>query len=116
MGMFLNTLGNASLAIFICDRCRMKRAIDEQMPDPNFAGLRVCQQGCADQKDPYRLPARKTERINLRFPRPDVSVAINQNDLVTTNQQDFIISTEGNTQVPENNGNLNSIATKKDNG
>lgn len=116
MGMFLDTIGNASLAIFICDRCRMKRAMDEQMPDPNFAGLRVCQQGCADQKDPYRLPARKTERINLRFPRPDVSVAINQNDLVTTNEQDFIISTEGNTQIPEDNGNLNSIATKKDNG
>jgi hypothetical protein len=74
MGIFLDTIGNASLAIFICDRCRMKRAMDEQMPDPNFAGLRVCQQGCADQKDPYRLPARKTERINLRFPRPDVSL------------------------------------------
>ena len=116
MGMFLDTIGNASLAIFICDRCRMKRAMDEQMPDPNFAGLRVCQQGCADQKDPYRLPARKTERINLRFPRPDVSVAINQNDLVTTSTQDFTISTEGNTQIPEDNGNLNSIATKKDNG
>jgi hypothetical protein len=71
MPMFLNTLGNASVAIFICDRCKMKRAIDEAMPDPNFPGLRVCQQGCADDKDPYRLPARKTERINLRFPRPD---------------------------------------------
>ena len=116
MGMFLDTIGNASLAIFICDRCRMKRAMDEQMPDPNFPGLRVCQQGCADEKDPYRLPARKTERINLRFPRPDVSVAINQNNLVTTSTQDFTISTEGNTQIPEDNGNLNSIATKKDNG
>jgi hypothetical protein len=116
MGMFLDTLGNASLAIFICDRCRMKRAMDEQMSDPNFPGLKVCQQGCADQIDPYRLPARKTERINLRFPRPDVSVAINQNDLVTTNEQDFTISTEGNTQIPEDSGNLNSIATKKDNG
>jgi len=71
MPMFLNTEGNASVAIFVCDRCKMKRAIDEAMPDPNFPGLRVCQQGCADQKDPYRLPARKTERIALRFPRPD---------------------------------------------
>ena len=55
----------------------MKRPIVEEMPDPNFPGLRVCQQGCADNKDPYRLPARKTERINLQYPRPDV----NLNDL-----------------------------------
>jgi hypothetical protein len=110
MGMFLDTIGNASLAIFICDRCRMKRAIDEQMPDPNFPGLRVCQQNCADQKDPYRLPARKTERINLRFPRPDVSVALDPNNLVTDNQGNFIISTEGNTNIVENDGNLDGIS------
>ena len=110
MGIFLDTIGNASLSIFICDRCRMKRAMDEQMPDPNFPGLRVCQQGCADQKDPYRLPARKTERINLRVPRPDVSVAVDPNNLVTDNQGDYIVSTEGNTQDPENNGNLDGIS------
>ena len=72
MPRFLNTEGNASIGIFICDRCKMKRAIVEAMPDPNFPGLKVCQQGCADQKDPYRLPARKTERITLLYPRPDV--------------------------------------------
>jgi hypothetical protein len=110
MGMFLDTIGNASLAIFICDRCRMKRAMDEQMPDPNFPGLRVCQQGCADQIDPYRLPARKTERINLRFPRPDVSVALDPNNLVTDNQGNFTISTEGNTNIVENDGNLDGIS------
>ena len=108
--MFLDTIGNASLAIFICDRCRLKRPMDEQMPDPNFPGLRVCQQGCADQKDPYRLPARKTERINLRFPRPDVSVAVDPNNLVTDNQGNFIISTEGNTNIIENDGNLDGIS------
>lgn len=110
MGMFLDTIGNASLAIFICDRCRLKRPMDEQMPDPNFPGLRVCQQGCADQVDPYRLPARKTERINLRFPRPDVSVAVDPNNLVTDNQGNFIISTEGNTNIVENDGNLDGIS------
>lgn len=110
MGMFLDTIGNASLAIFICDRCRMKRAMDEQMSDGNSPGLKVCQQGCSDQKDPYRLPARKTERINLRFPRPDVSVALDPNNLVTDNQGNFVISTEGNTDTPENNGNLDGIS------
>jgi len=50
MPRFLNTEGNAVIAILICDRCRMKRAIVEAMPDPNFPGLKVCQQGCADEK------------------------------------------------------------------
>jgi len=110
MPIFLDTTGYSSLAIAICDRCRMKRAYSVLMNDPNFAGLRVCNEGCADQKDPYRLPARQTERINLRFPRPDVSVAAIQDNLVTNDQQNVIISTEGNTQIPENNGNLDGIS------
>lgn len=110
MPRFLNTEGNAVIAIFICDRCKMKRPIIEAMPDPNFPGLKVCQQGCADQKDPYRLPARKTERITLQFPRPDVSVATNDNALVTGGNEQFIISTEQNTQTPEQNGNNDIIS------
>ena len=109
MPRFLNTEGNASLAIFICDRCRMKRPIIEAMPDPNFSGLKVCQQGCADQIDPYRLPARKTERIALRFPRPDVSVAVNPSDILTTGDEQYVISTEQNIDNPENNGNNDVI-------
>lgn len=110
MPRFLNTEGNAVIAIFICDRCRMKRPIIEAMPDPNFPGLKVCQQGCADEKDPYRLPARKTERITLQFPRPDVSVAVQDDDLVTGGNEQFIISTEQNTQTPEQNGNNDIIS------
>lgn len=72
MPTFLDTRGLSSLAIAVCDRCKMKRPFVSLMSDPNFPGLRVCDQGCADEKDPYRLPARQTERINLRFPRPDV--------------------------------------------
>jgi hypothetical protein len=44
------------------------------MPDPNFPGMRVCKDDL-DNFDPWRLPARQTENIALRFPRPDVSVA-----------------------------------------
>lgn len=118
MPRFLNTEGNASLAIFICDRCRMKRAIVEAMPDPNFPGLKVCQQGCADQKDPYRLPARKTERIALQFPRPDVSVATSDDGLVLTpmgenipggNPSEWYISTENGSTTPQQNGNTDTI-------
>jgi len=79
-------------------------------PDPNFPGLRVCNQGCADQLDPYRLPARKTERINLRFPRPDVSVAVDPNAITTGGDNNYVLSPEQNTQTPENNGNLDDLS------
>lgn len=118
MPRFLDTRGNAVIAIFICDRCRMKRPIIEAMPDPNFPGLKVCQQGCADEKDPYRLPARKTERIALQFPRPDVSVATNDDGLVLTptgenipggNPSEWYISTESGDTTPQQNGNTDTI-------
>ena len=109
MPRFLNTMGNASLAIFICDRCRLKRPIIEAMPDPNFAGLKVCQQGCADQKDPYRQPARKTERINLQYPRPDANVSVSSTGLVTSNGSQLYISTENGAVTPTQNGNVNTI-------
>ena len=109
MSIFLNTRGQTSLAIAICDRCKMKRPYSVMRNDPNFPGLRVCDQGCADEKDPYRLPARKTERIALRFARPDLSVAVDPNDLTTGGYNEYIISTEQNESTPENNGNLDGI-------
>jgi hypothetical protein len=96
----------------------MKRAIIEAMPDPNFPGLKVCSQGCADQKDPYRLPARQTERIALQYPRPDLDVSANDDGLVLTptgtnipggNPSEIYISTEGNTQIPTQTGNKDII-------
>lgn len=118
MPRFLNTEGNAVISIFICSRCKMKRASIEAMPDPNFPGLVVCQQGCADEKDPYRLPARKTERINLQYPRPDVSVAASDDGLVLTptgenipggNPSQWYISTESGDTTPRENGNTDTI-------
>lgn len=110
MPRFLDTTGLTSLAIGICDRCKMKRPYVTLQPDTNFPGLRVCDQGCRDEKDPYRLPARKTERINLQHPRPDVSVAVQPNEIVTGGYGQFILSTNQNTDVPENNGNLDVIS------
>lgn len=109
MPRFLNTLGNSDIAIAVCDRCKMKRAHSVMRSDPNFPGLQVCDQGCADQFDPYRLAARKTERITIRFPRPDVSVALDPNDLITGAYEHYVISTQTNTQTPEENGNLDGI-------
>jgi hypothetical protein len=61
--------------------------------------------------DPYRLAARKTEKITIRFPRPDAPINAGDNYLVTggiTNV--FQISTEGNTQTPTLTGNKDTIA------
>lgn len=62
--------GPQNLAIAVCDRCHMKMPYTALRPDGNSPGLRVCQE-CWDKKDPYRLPARQTENISLRYPRPD---------------------------------------------
>ena len=70
MPVFLDTTGRGTLAIAICGRCSRKFPYDELMPDPNYPGLRVCKADL-DDYDPYRLPARQTENIALRFPRPD---------------------------------------------
>ena len=74
MPVYLDTRGNSVLSVAICDRCSGKFAYTELMPDPNFPGMRVCKADL-DNFDPWRLPARQTENIALRFPRPDVSVA-----------------------------------------
>jgi len=122
MPRFLDTSGNAVIAIFICDRCKMKRPIIEAQPDPNFSGLKVCQQGCADQKDPYRLPARKTERITLQYPRPDVKVDADDsglvlgpvNDVVAGNGSQWYISTQSDSTIPQQNGNEQIISPTPD--
>lgn len=105
MPRFLDTRGNAVIAVFICDRCKAKRPIIEAMPDANFPGLKVCQQNCADEKDPYRLPARQTERITLQYPRPDVSVAVNPNDILTQPFGGYVLSTEQSLETPAEDGN-----------
>lgn len=78
MPVFLNTLGNTTLGIGICDRCKFKRPLGMLGPDGNLPGLRVCQDkaGCKDNFDPWRLPALQDDRINLPFVRPDEDIAI----------------------------------------
>lgn len=112
MPKFLDTLGNSDIAIAVCDRCKMKRAHSVMRSDPNFPGLQVCDQGCADEFDPYRLPARKTERINIRFPRPDESVAVQNNQLVTGGYGAYILSTQQSGQTPAEDGNVEGIVTQ----
>lgn len=78
MPVFLNTLGNSTLGIGICDRCKFKRPLGMLGPDGNTPGLMVCQDkvGCKDDFDPWRLPALQDDRINLPFVRPDDNIAV----------------------------------------
>jgi len=82
MPKYLDTRGNSVLSVAICDRCRRKFAYTELMPDPNFPGMRVCKDDL-DNFDPWRLPARQTENIALRFPRPDTDIAVRNSHLLT---------------------------------
>ena len=78
MPVYLDTRGNSVLSVAICDRCSRKFAYTDLMPDPNFPGMRVCKDDL-DKFDPWRLPARQTENIALRFPRPDTPVGTQAN-------------------------------------
>lgn len=95
MPVYLDTRGNSVLSVAICDRCSRKFAYTELMPDPNFPGMRVCKDDL-DNYDPWRLPARQTENIALRFPRPDVSVAVTPN----------MLNTQGNPNDPQQYDNM----------
>ena len=110
MPRFLDTRGNAVLSIGICGRCQMKRASVDLVPDKNFPGLIVCIHGCVDNKDPWRLPARKTEKITIKYPRPDVNIADNTTVLVTDPSGNMTISPESTSHVPQQDGNLDSLS------
>ena len=108
MARFLNTLGNSTLSVFICDRCKMKRPYSNMRPDGNIPAIKVCSESCSDQFDPYRLPARQPEKITIRFPRPDIDIAENHDAIITETLGNSPISPEqGNTP---NDGNLNNLS------
>lgn len=71
MSVFFDPTGRSTYGIGICDRCKMRFSLEDLHPDPNSPGLKVCEAD-RDRLDPYRLPARPTENINLPFVRPDV--------------------------------------------
>lgn len=71
MPLYLDTRGLGTVAVAVCDRCKFKFPLAEQLSDGETPSIKVCSEACRDQNDPYRLPARKTERITLQYPRPD---------------------------------------------
>ena len=99
MSLYLDTRGKIWNTIAICDRCSRKFPLQELFPDPNYPGLRVCKVDI-DELDPYRLPARQTERITLPFVRPDVDIATQPAGLISQDGNTFIIN-EGNSAYIE---------------
>ena len=80
--------------------------------DGNIPALKVCSESCSDEFDPYRLAPRPTERISLRFPRPDTDVAETHNNIILDpdiqNKDDVGIATE-QANTP-NDGNLDVLS------
>lgn len=96
MGLYVDTTGFPYAGIGICDRCRRKFPISELRPDGNTPGLRVCADDW-DGLDPYRLPARPPDNINLPFVRPDVDLAVKQpvpTRFILATEDELGISTE----------------------
>jgi hypothetical protein len=71
MSIFLDPTGQPTYGIGLCARCSRKFLLADLYDDPNEPGLKVCIDDL-DEFDPYRLPARTPEDINLPFCRPDV--------------------------------------------
>ena len=95
MPLFLDTRGQPYAAIGCCDRCKIKYPLGALGPDPNAPGLRVCKE-CTDQLDPYRLPARQTERITLPFVRPDTPLSNQPYGVISEDGNTFLINEQGN--------------------
>ncbi len=63
------------IAKAICGRCQVRYPYTKLMADGNSPGLRVCKD-CRDEIDPYKLAPRQPDSYVLKFPRPDVNIAI----------------------------------------
>jgi hypothetical protein len=91
MPLYLDTRGRSTLGIGLCARCSRKFSLDDLHSDPNFPGLMVCKDDL-DEFDPYRLPARQTEDITLRFVRPDESIATDPAGVILENGDYFLVT------------------------
>lgn len=94
MSIWLDTRGKTSLAIATCDKCHFKMPWADAIPDPNYPGLRV-HRDCADELDPYRLPARQTEDISLPWARPDAPIGTDPSGLISEDGNYFLITEDG---------------------
>tara|TARA_R110000868_G_scaffold91283_3_gene253241 strand:+ start:2158 stop:2457 length:300 start_codon:yes stop_codon:yes gene_type:complete len=99
MSIWLDTRGRSTLGIGLCARCSRKMSLDELFSDPNSPGLRVCREDL-DNLDPYRLPPRQPDNINLPFVRPDAPLNTDPAGLVTEDDNSFLIGTNDEYLIP----------------
>lgn len=78
MPRFLDTRGQPTLGIAICQRCQTKRRLADLREDGNIKNFMVCadKRGCWDTYDPFRLPAPPPDKMQLPFVRPDVELVV----------------------------------------
>lgn len=81
MPKFLDTRGQPTLGIVICQRCQRKRMLAELVEDGNIGNsFMVCdpkfKNGCWDRFDPMRLPPRQPDDLRLPFVRPDSDLVV----------------------------------------
>jgi len=95
MSRFIDPSGEPTYGIGICARCSRKFRLAELRPDNNSPGLMVCEAD-NDQFDPYRLSPRAEDQIVLPFVRPDTSLNTHPSGLIDQNNDQFIISENGN--------------------
>lgn len=95
MPLYLDTRGRTYAAVACCDRCSRKFPLEELMSDPNYPGLRVCKVDL-DELDPYRLPARQTERITLPFVRPDTPLTSAPYGVISEDGNTFLVNEDDN--------------------
>lgn len=74
MSIYLRTKGESNLAIAICPRCKFKVKYVDLKMDPNDRQY-YCS-SCVDLYDPYRLPPRAPDQIQLQYPRPEEPLEI----------------------------------------
>lgn len=94
MPIWLDPTGKSTYGLGICARCSRKMSLDDLHDDPNAPGLKVCKDD-QDKLDPWRLPARQTENIALRFSRPDLPLVSQPYGLLDEQENYFLISEEG---------------------
>lgn len=68
----MSTFSDGKLAIAICARCGMTFPYTRLQEDGNIKGLYVCDEGCYDNIDPYKLPPAPPDAFVLHHPRPDL--------------------------------------------
>lgn len=91
-------IASGKIALAMCARCNLYFPYQRLQSDPNSPGLRVCRDDL-DQYDPYRLPARSADPLALRYPRPDVSIAVDPLGVISDDRLYFLMSDDGSFYV-----------------